>query len=73
MCVTPISPPPPAGARTPAFPVTPSTAPAREGHHCSFIPRSDLCPPCRTQMCIAAGPGKDMFESTKMIAERQYR
>jgi len=27
----------------------------------------------RTQMCIAAGPGKDMFESTKIIAERQYR
>jgi len=27
----------------------------------------------RTQMCIASGPGKDMFESTKIIAERQYR
>merc|ERR1712215_497258 len=27
----------------------------------------------RTQMCIAFGPGKDMFESTKIIAERQYR
>ena len=24
----------------------------------------------RTQMCIAFGPGKDMFESTKIIAER---
>jgi len=27
----------------------------------------------RTQMCIASGPGKDMFESTKIIADRQYR
>ena len=27
----------------------------------------------RTQMCIASGPGSDMFESTKIIAERQYR
>lgn len=27
----------------------------------------------RTQMCIASGPGKDMFESTKIIAERQFR
>jgi len=27
----------------------------------------------RTQMCIASGPGKDIFESTKIIAERQYR
>ena len=27
----------------------------------------------RTQMCIASGPGKDMFESTKIIAERQYK
>jgi neutral ceramidase len=24
-------------------------------------------------MCIASGPGNDMFESTKIIAERQYR
>ena len=23
-------------------------------------------------MCVASGPGKDMFESTKIIAERQY-
>ena len=23
--------------------------------------------------CIASGPGKDMFESTKIIAERQYK
>jgi len=27
----------------------------------------------RTQMCIAFGPGKDMFESTKIIAERQFK
>jgi neutral ceramidase len=27
----------------------------------------------RTQMCIASGPGKDMFESTKIIAERQFK
>merc|ERR1711970_636516 len=27
----------------------------------------------RTQMCIASGPGKNMFESTKIIAKRQYR
>merc|ERR1719259_1256028 len=26
----------------------------------------------RTQMCIASGPGKDMFESTKIIAARQF-
>jgi len=26
----------------------------------------------RTQMCIAFGPGKDMFESTKIIGERQF-
>ena len=25
----------------------------------------------RTQMCIASGPGKDMFDSTRIIAERQ--
>ena len=23
-------------------------------------------------MCVASGPGKDMFESTKIIAQRQY-
>lgn len=27
----------------------------------------------RTQMCIASGPGEDMFESTKIIAERQFK
>ena len=27
----------------------------------------------RTQNCIAFGPGADMFESTKIIAERQFR
>ena len=27
----------------------------------------------RTQMCIASGPGKDMFDSTRIIAERQFR
>ena len=27
----------------------------------------------RTQMCIAFGPGEDMFDSTKIIAERQFR
>jgi len=26
----------------------------------------------RTQMCYASGPGKDMFDSTKIIAERQF-
>jgi len=26
----------------------------------------------RTQMCIAFGPGKDMFDSTRIIAERQF-
>ena len=26
----------------------------------------------RTQMCIAIGPGKDMFESTEIIARRQF-
>eukprot|EP00088_Acartia_fossae_P019247 TRINITY_DN21220_c0_g1_i4.p1 TRINITY_DN21220_c0_g1~~TRINITY_DN21220_c0_g1_i4.p1 ORF type:complete len:687 (+),score=151.03 TRINITY_DN21220_c0_g1_i4:252-2063(+) len=26
----------------------------------------------RTQMCVAFGPGEDIFESTKIIAERQY-
>jgi neutral ceramidase len=26
----------------------------------------------RTQMCIASGPGSDMFESTKIIGERQF-
>jgi len=26
----------------------------------------------RTQMCTASGPGEDMFESTKIIAERQF-
>lgn len=26
----------------------------------------------RTQMCVASGPGKDMFESTHIIAERQF-
>ncbi|KER28637.1 hypothetical protein T265_13542 [Opisthorchis viverrini] len=26
----------------------------------------------RTQKCIAFGPGQDMFESTKIIAQRQY-
>lgn len=26
----------------------------------------------RTQMCIASGPGKDMFDSTRIIAERQF-
>jgi len=26
----------------------------------------------RVQMCWASGPGRDMFESTKIIAERQY-
>ena len=27
----------------------------------------------RSQMCVASGPGKDMFESTQIIAERQYK
>ena len=27
----------------------------------------------RVQKCIASGPGKDMFESTKIIADRQYQ
>ena len=27
----------------------------------------------RTQMCIASGPGEDMFDSTRIIAERQFR
>merc|ERR1711970_1023994 len=27
----------------------------------------------RTQMCIASGPGEDMFQSTKIIAERQFK
>ena len=27
----------------------------------------------RNQMCMASGPGKDMFESTYIIAERQYK
>merc|ERR1719244_1146681 len=27
----------------------------------------------RTQMCYALGPGQDMFESTRIIAERQYK
>ena len=27
----------------------------------------------RTQMCIASGPGRDMFHSTQIIAERQYK
>ena len=26
----------------------------------------------RTQMCIASGPGVDMFDSTRIIAERQF-
>ena len=26
----------------------------------------------RTQMCIASGPGGDMFDSTRIIAERQF-
>lgn len=26
----------------------------------------------RTEMCIASGPGRDMFESTKIIANRQF-
>ena len=24
-------------------------------------------------MCVAFGPGEDIFESTKIIAERQYK
>lgn len=27
----------------------------------------------RTQMCVASGPGKDMFESTQIIADRQFQ
>ncbi len=26
----------------------------------------------QTELCIAPGPGKDMFESTKIIATKQY-
>ena len=27
----------------------------------------------RVQMCVAFGPGEDMFESTKIIADRQFQ
>ena len=46
-----------------------STCNGRFAHLTNVEPHSSI----RTQMCIASGPGKDMFESTKIIAERQYR
>lgn len=27
----------------------------------------------QNEMCVAFGPGKDMFDSTKIIAENQYK
>lgn len=29
-------------------------------------------PPFQNELCVAAGPGKDMFDSTMIIAEKQY-
>ncbi len=26
----------------------------------------------QTELCVAPGPGKDMFDSTRIIGERQY-
>ena len=33
---------------------------------------TNTCSDGKVQKCIAKGPGKDMFESCKIIAEKQY-
>ncbi|XP_061081120.1 neutral ceramidase [Conger conger] len=41
------------------------------GEACDFINSS--CPIGGTKMCVAMGPGKDMFESTRIIGENIYK
>ena len=52
--------------------VSPNTA----GPHCldTGKPCDVLHSTCggRNELCVASGPGKDMFESTQIIAEKQY-
>lgn len=51
-------------------------SPNIKGAHCQNT--GEMCDighsPCNgdIELCIATGPGKDMFESTKIIAERQF-
>ena len=72
------------GAKTPDFLVTWNTAPATTGLSLYRNPDMKIFPnlkniflcdffPTRTQLCIASGPGRDMFESTWIIAERQFK
>ncbi|XP_069125052.1 uncharacterized protein [Argopecten irradians] len=53
--------------------VSPNTA----GPHCldTGLPCDKDTSTCngRNEMCVAFGPGKDMFESTKIIGENQYK
>ncbi|XP_076856751.1 neutral ceramidase-like isoform X2 [Brachyhypopomus gauderio] len=41
------------------------------GEKCDYLNSS--CPIGGTKMCVAFGPGKDMFESTKIIGQNIYR
>ncbi|XP_067670891.1 neutral ceramidase B-like [Haliotis asinina] len=51
-------------------------SPNTKGPHCmdSGLPCDILTSTChgKNELCVAAGPGRDMFESTKIIGENQY-
>jgi len=51
-------------------------SPNTKGPHCmdTGLPCDTLHSSCngRNEMCVASGPGKDMFESTEIIGQKQY-
>lgn len=41
-------------------------------HESRLVIHVSCLPPLQNELCIAAGPGKDMFDSTMIIAQKQY-